>query len=454
MMMRVLTAGTVMGAAAAALTLFAAPAAMAQQAPTCQGGIPAPPTGCGPLDFTTTLNNLGTATATVTINGQVITIFVDPQPPGPPNPTEVTATSITGLSTAIGTNFTVQSKGPTPAQGESYQTQSGAVTATTTITTLAPVPGLITSISNAFGNTAQAEVCCGGMNVDFVQTVTPTATITAQGDVSTVQGLGTLAMSSTATANVIGASAVNGPINLRGTQDSGANVNSWSRGAACCNTGSITVGSTAAANSLATSSTTSTVYTVANQTNTGYVSSTSDHWTNSGRIITSATQATGNSVTMFNQWGYTDLRGSQTNNAPIVAEGYLTANNYVQSANVGATGQANSAILSSEGSDGLMDLVQYNGLNGGVAVLADFNASSPSGGVGTATATAAGNSLTAYACSSCGQNQVKLEGFTTQTNEASVSAAVTMGAATGGTLLGQATAVGNSANFIIQTRSN
>lgn len=452
-MKRVLTLSTVTGAAAAALAVFAAPAAQAQQAPTCQGGIPAPPEGCGPLNIGG-VTQLQTApvSSTVYINGQ--TIVVTP-PPANGTPAEVTATAVTGLSTGIGNNLTAQSQGPTPIVGSASQTLSASVTALNTITTTAPVPGLITAVTSAYGNTAQAEACCGGLDVGFTQTVTTGGhAITADGSVTTVQGLGTLTMASTATANVIGAGAINGPITLRGIQDNAATVNSWSRGSACCNTGSITVGSTAAANSLATTSTTSTVYTTASQYNSGFVSSTSDHWTNSGRIITSATQGTGNSITMFNEWGYTDLRGSQTNDAPVVSRGYLTANNYVEAATAGATGQANSAIVSSQGADALVDLVQVNTLAGGVEVLADFNASSPTGGVGQATATAAGNSLTAYACSSCGQNQVKIEGFATQINDGSVTALVTMGAGTSGTLLGQATAVGNTANFIAQQRTN
>lgn len=447
MMTRVLLCGT----ALVAVSLVAGPAD-AQQAPTCANGQPVPPQGCGPLVIGDVSQvQTSAVTSSVIINGQ--TIIVTPAPTDG-SPAEITATAVTGLSTGIGNNLTAQSQGPTPIQGAATQTLSASVTATNQITTSAPVPGLITAVTTAFGNTAQAEACCGGLDVGFTQTVAAGGhAVTADGTVATVQGLGTLSMASTATANVIGAGAINGPIALRGIQDNGATVNSWARGAACCNTASITVGSTAAANALATTSETSTVYTNVWQTNRGFVSSTSDHVTNSGRLITSATQATGNSVTMFNQWGYTDLRGSQGNYARVVAQGFLSANNYVDAATVGATGTANSALVSSQGSDALVDLVQYNDFSGGVDVLADFNAASATGGVGTASATATGNAVTGYACSACGQAQVKIEGFTTQINNADVTASTTIGAGTGGALIGRATAVGNTANFIAQTRN-
>jgi hypothetical protein len=440
----------VMGASVAALSLFAAMPASAQTA-TCQGGgQPDPVTGCGPLNLGgITQTQTGAVSATVFINGQ--TIVVTP-PPTNGTPAVVTATAVTGISTGIGNNITAQVQGPTAIVGSATQTLSANVTALNTITTTAPVPGLITAVTSAYGNTAQAEACCGGMDVNFTQTVSPgNFAVTADGSVNTVQGLGTLSMASTATSNVIGASAVNGPITLDGNQSNGATVNSWARGAACCNTGTITVGSTAAANSMATTSETSTVYATTAQSNTGFVSSTSDFTTNSGRIITSATQATGNSVTMFNTWGYTDLRGSQSNAGQIQAEAYFTGNNYVQQATVGATAQANSAIVSSRGSDALIDLDQFNGLGGGVSVIVEFDAASPSGGVGQASSSAVGNAITGYVCTTCGQSQVKIEGFTSQTNDASVTAMTTMGAGTAGTLLGQASAVGNTANFIAQT---
>lgn len=392
----------------------------------------------------------GAVNAAIVINGTSVTVSPTP-PDGSGYPAVVTADSITSLATAIGNNLSYKVQNELRLVGSATQTLSAPVAATNAITTTAAVPGLITSVTSAFGNTAQAEVCCGGMDVTFNQAVlAATGEISAIGTVQTAPGLGTLAMSSTASANVIGASAVNGPMTLGANQSNAANLFSRSQGQVCCNTQSITLGSTAAANSSTTTSETSTVYTTAHQTNSGHVTSQSSHVTNSGRLITSATQATGNSVTALNRWGYTQVDGSQHNSGSINAHGGLQAHNYLQSAAVGANATANSLLLSSVGSDATTSFTQVNDLTGGVFAQADFVASSASGGVGQAVAQATGNAMTAYACTSCGQNNVKVEGYFTQTNNGSIHSVANVGGGTGGAIVAQATAVGNSASFIAQ----
>jgi hypothetical protein len=62
--------------------------------------------------------------------------------------------------------------------------------------------------------------------------------------------------------------------------------------------------------------------------------------------------------------------------------------------------------------------------------------------------------MTGYACSGCGTATVKMEGILAQTNLANVTSSVSVGSSTGvatyGSILGQSTAVGNSATFIAQ----
>lgn len=442
------------GVALAAVLASIAPA-QAQQAPTCNGSNPLPPGStvnggaCGPLVISGSQVQSTNVSATVTINGQ--TVVVSPVPTDG-SPAEITATSITGLSTALGNNLTAGATGTVGIIGSATQDLTGNVWATGEITSTSAVPGLVLQATSAFGNSAQAQACCGGIDVEFTQSAS-LGTIEAIGRVTTAPGLGTLNMSSAASANVVGGSVANGPTTLRSTQTNASTVNSWAFGSACCNDGSITLSSTAVANSSAASSESSTVYASVNQSNAGFVSSNSDHFTNSGTLITSATQATGNSANAFNKWGYTDLRGSQVNDASIVAQSAIQANNYLLAANTGSTAQANSAVLSSSGSDGTIILNQFNGLNGGVAAETLFSAVSATGGVGTATTTAAGNSLTGYACGSCGQAEVKIEGYTSQINEGSVTATTTMNGASGSALVGRATAVGNTANFLVQQGS-
>jgi hypothetical protein len=394
----------------------------------------------------------GNVTSNVIVNGSTITVDYSTVPADSiPLPAQVSATAITTLSSAIGNNVSAKVQNELQLRGDVVQNLFGSVAATSSVTTTSAVPGLIASITSAYGNTSQAEACCGGMNIDMSQIVSG-GSVVADGRVATAPGLGTLSMASTASANAIGTSVTNGPLTLRGLQTNNGLVFSASQGAVCCNSTAITVASTAVANSSASASTNSTVYSTTRQVNSGQVLSASVHTTNSGRLITSATQATGNSVYASNQWGYTQVDANQSNTGYIGAFARLTANNYQTAAVAGATATANSILLSSQGSDGT--LIGFQNNIGDVSSQVFLDGSSTNGGVAQASGTAIANSMTGYACSGCGTNTVKLEGFYGQTNNANVTSTISVGTVGGigthGSVLAQGTAVGNSATFIAQ----
>jgi hypothetical protein len=420
--------------------------------PTC--GDPVAPS-CGIFNpYTGPQVQIGNVTSTVEVNGSTITVDQSSVPVGSdPLPAEVTATAISTLSSAIGNNVSAKVQNELQLQGNVTQDLTGAIAAFNTVTTSAAVPGVISSITSAYGNTSQAEACCGGMNVDMSQ-ITRAGSILADALVTTAPGLGTLSMASTASANAIGTSVTNGPLTLRGLQTNNVGVFSSSSGQVCCNTESITVASTAVANSSASASTNSTVYSTTRQINNGQVLSGASHVTNNGRVITSATQATGNSVYATNQWGYTQVDAQQNNSGTIRGVANLTANNYHTAAVVGATTTANSILLSSQGSSGTLVGFQDNGIGADVTTEVYLDGASTTGGVAQASGTAIANSMTGYACSGCGTNSVKLEGVFGQTNMANVTSTVSVGSTGGigtyGSIVGQGTAVGNSATFIAQ----
>lgn len=420
--------------------------------PTC--GQAVQPT-CGIYNpYQGTQTQTGNVTSNVTVRGGTITVDYSALPPDSiPLPAEVTATSITTLSSAIGNNVSAKVQNQLQLQGDVIQDLFGSVSALNVITTSSAVPGLVASVTSAYGNTSQAEACCGGMDVSMNQTVSA-GSILADARVTTAPGLGTLSMATTANANAIGTSVTNGPLTLRGMQLNNGGVFSSSQGVVCCNNDSIAVASTAVANSSASASTNSTVYSTTRQTNNGQVLSGASHVTGSGTIITSATQATGNSVYATNQWGYTQVDANQINTGRIGAVANLTANNYRTSAVVGATSTANSILLSSQGSDGTLVGFQTNAIGADVTTQVFLDGASNNGGVAQASSTAIANSMTGFACSGCGTNQVKLEGVYGQTNSANVTSSVSIGSNIGvgtyGSILGQGTAVGNSATFIAQ----
>jgi hypothetical protein len=93
-------------------------------------------------------------------------------------------------------------------------------------------------------------------------------------------------------------------------------------------------------------------------------------------------------------------------------------------------------------------MTQHNG--GNVTSFAMLEGNSSRGGVGSVSSMATGNAITGYACASCGSAGVKVEGYSTQVNNAAVTAATYVGVGTAGQINANATAIGNSATFIAQ----
>jgi hypothetical protein len=449
---RTIASTLVLGFIAAAT--FAAPSGAQAQTTTPTCGQPLVPS-CGIYNpFTGPQVQNGNVTSRVTVNGSTINVDLTTLPVGAdPLPAQVTATAVTTLSSAIGNNVSAKVQNELQLQGNITQDLTGSIASYNNVTTTSAVPGVIGTITSAYGNTAQAEACCGGMDVTMTQ-LTRAGSILADAIVTTAPGLGTLSMASTANANAIGTSVTNGPLVLRGMQTNNVGVISSSQGQVCCNTASITVASTAVANSAASASTNSTVYSTTRQVNTGAILSGASHVTNNGRVITSATQATANSVYATNQWGYTQVDSQQTNSGTVRGVANLTANNFRDAAVVGATTTANSILLSSQGSDGTLVGFQTNTIGADVTTQVFLDGASTNGGVAQASGTAIANSMTGYACSGCGTNSVKLEGIYGQTNMANVTSNVSVGTTGGigtyGSITGQGTAVGNSATFIAQ----
>ncbi|MEN9873165.1 MAG: hypothetical protein RL186_62 [Pseudomonadota bacterium] len=396
----------------------------------------------------------GDVTARVTITGGKITVDYSKLPPGTiPLPPEVTASNITSISTAIGNSFSAKVQNNLKLKGNVVQNISGNVGAYNTVTTESAVPGEVAILSSAYGNTAQGEACCGGIDMNVTQNITG-GSVHADAEVTTAPGLGTLTMSASATGNAIGASVTNGPIDLKAHQSNAGTISANAKGTVCCNNNKITVGSSAVANSAISGSENSVVFSDVTQSNSGHVSANSSHNTGSGTEIVSAAQATGNSIYTTNKWAYTQSAGTQHNSGKITATAHLTANNYKKSATVGVAATGNSILLSSQGSSGGVYGYQNNEVGGDVLSDGFLDGASNSGGVAQISSSAIGNAITGYACASCGTGEVKLEGGTEQINAANTTANVTVGSVahvgTYGNIIAQASAVGNSATFIAQ----
>ena len=231
-------------------------------------------------------------------------------------------------------------------------------------------------------------------------------------------------------------------------QYNGAAINSNSIVEACCNDISVTSGSVAAANSARWGGETATIYADVDQKNYADVNATSSVAIDSGTNVTSAAAAGGNLAEIQNKWGYAQMNGYQENNNAINASSVVQLGDWGGYAVSGANSIGNSALVSNLGSDVTMSMSQYN--NGDVNSFASLQGNSSRGGVGAVSSMATGNAMTGYACASCGEGSVKVEGYANQINNGAVNAGTFVNVGTAGPISASATAIGNSATFIAQ----
>ena len=161
--------------------------------------------------------------------------------------------------------------------------------------------------------------------------------------------------------------------------------------------------------------------------------------------IAAEARAAANQVTIYNQGGSVVAATDQSNTGYVQADTTLNAYDYGK-AQAYAQGYGNTVTVGNNDRYVEIDNTQFN--SGGVEVIAEYTGHN--GYDAYVGATAAGNQVTAYACSDC-------EGYLTaensQTNNADVSAVANTditGAARA--VVSSATAVGNSATFYV-TRS-
>jgi hypothetical protein len=297
----------------------------------------------------------------------------------------------------------------------------------------------------AQGNAAQTSVCCGAATGQVVQ-VNRGHETTAGTLISAGSGGNVLAAASAATGNNAANGAWHGYVDLYTYQFNSSRVAATSIIEACCNNGSATASSQAAANAVTLSGESSTQFGAVEQINDGEVVAYSGISMNVATNPTAASNAAGNTAVLDNKWGYAQLDGYQENNGQITSNSEITLNDFHGVASVGSNAIGNSSLLSNIGSDATTGMFQNN--TGNVAAYSTFNGATSSGGVGVVTATAIGNAQTVATCVSCSDGSVKVEGYATQLNYGNVTAVSTVNAGAMGSVVSNATAVGNSATFI------
>jgi hypothetical protein len=326
-----------------------------------------------------------------------------------------------------------------------YQTLEGNVGAANRLTGYGA--GTAIATTTAYGNSTTGGTWDG---TNFYR-----AEQDAYGDVSAdtevlMHGANQIATATTAIANVSVPADEYGTNRAFQRQASNGSVSATTDVDMCCTGTSGTFVTTAGGNAVSSTGLTSTNFNGAVQTTAAgeTIEASSDVYMYDGHQILAASTASGNSVTVHNEWGYATLgrdgsEVSQANDSNIDSQSYVTLDHWSGYASSSAYGVGNSALISNVGSDTGLYANQEN--TGQVYSQAQLEGQSMVHGTGTVNATSIGNAATATLCNTCGD--AVLQGRTNQVNSGQIIANGTAYTPNSGGVYGSATAVGNSATY-------
>jgi hypothetical protein len=347
--------------------------------------------------------------------------------------TEVATAIATAQSNSAGGSFASES------EVTSTQVTNGATNATTDIRADS-VWGLSTGFATAQGNalTVDAE---DGLEMDAEQTAGASASVSALSALRLNTYGGNTAQSAMASANAIEVmGSGNMPMNVR--QSSEADVDARSEiEAEEVETALATAQS--AGNSLTVTGYEANIIALADQENSGNVRSTVDaDIANANWGVTAMSEASGNTASSQNDWGYGHLQGSQSNSGEVRATTTLAVGTFGDGPVVGSShAVGNNALVSNIGADAYSGVMQNNS----GAVTGQVSMQLGTGMAAYGTSSAIGNAQSAYICATC---PVGLNAHVNQVNSGAINS-ITQMRANGyvGGMTGSATAVGNVSTF-------
>jgi hypothetical protein len=311
------------------------------------------------------------------------------------------------------------------------------------------VTGPVSTTASAYGNAGQSQAQGDTLANLSYQNMAGRTEATAFTGVTL--GGTDIATSTTAVANAFGFENRDAEIGGNIAQRNDGAVFSSNLLSSCCNTNSATITSSAIGNSISGNGyNTTTVYS-SQQERLGFGSVEAGNlvYSPTGTNVTSASQAAGNTHTMTNAFGYTNVDNFQNNQGYVRSESALwldTFNGYAVSS---AYGVGNSMLLSNSASD--TRLANRQIAEGGVDAVADLTGASATGAPGILSSMAIGNAVTGFLCGNCGDPTAapSISGENNQINYGGVRAFGTvnmLGAS--GPIIASGAAVGNTASFI------
>jgi len=353
-----------------------------------------------------------------------------------------------GTSTAAGNSYQASVDGG-DLDVRSNQSNSGAVTANNLMNVATQSGAQAALTTTAAGNTSETDVSGGVLTAVVNQTSGP-ASVQALSHIEAPDAQGgdvSAVLQAQGNNHVI--SVNSGTAGVRVTQENSGQVVSDGGGVYGLVTGTASFNAVTQGNDISLNGDNgSAERTITTQTNDTDLTQASQ-FTAFGQVQTGRTtvSASGNTFSAVNHGALLDATSSQTNHSYVRAQAETSAAAF-GSLSVAANGVGNEAMVGDVGGEVMLDNTQVND-GGGIEVLATLT-----GGDGydaQATASAAGNSVTGYACASCNGHMTVTN---SQTNAADVGATSTT------TLTGQARsavgvahAVGNSATYYVSKPS-
>lgn len=347
--------------------------------------------------------------------------------------TEIATAIATAQSNSAGGSFA------TPSELVSSQTTDGSTSAVSDIEADS-VWGLSTGFATAQGNALTVDAA-DGLEMDAVQSAGAGASVSALSALRLNTYGGNTAQSAIAAANSVEVMGT-GAMPLSVSQSSQADVDASSQiEAAEVETALATAQS--AGNSLTVTGYEADIVALADQENSGNVRATVDaDIANANWGVTAMSEASGNTASTQNDWGYGHLQGSQNNSGSVRATTTLAVGTFGDGPVVGsAHAVGNNALVSNIGADAYSGVAQNNS----GAVTGQVSMQLGSGMAAYGTSSAIGNAQSAYICATC---PVSLTAPVNQANGGAISS-VTQMRATGyvGGMTGSATAIGNVSTF-------
>jgi len=315
--------------------------------------------------------------------------------------------------------------------------------------------GWVTSNATLIGNSATITTCCGDITSQSTQTVEAGHTLSAVSNINVYDEASYISTAALSVGNAIGTQTWYGSsLDTVIDQTNKAKITSAAYidgGGALY--GSASVVSSAIANTASAGGEQTTTYAEIEQRSFGpSVEATGSITSPYVEHALVAVTATGNNAVVENSYGFLRSDVWQENTAYVSARadvhvgtwnGYNTASSY-------AVGNSN--LTSNVGSDVLLLNEQINS-GYGVEAITNFTGGH-AGGVGDYEATqiassaAFGNAVSGFLCSTCGG---ALTATNNQQNYASVSASTNIQTGSGSSVIGTATAIGNSATFHVSS---